>query len=63
MLEIQPWQAASRAIVVAPMVLLRTEGPQQRVLVSGDGMPLQLETQAVVATQADERQLGQDSPT
>ncbi|MES0139390.1 hypothetical protein NKJ88_31295 [Mesorhizobium sp. M0016] len=54
LLEIQLWQAASGAIVVVPIVPLRTEVLQQRVLINGDGMPLQLETQTVGATQADE---------
>ncbi|MER8849832.1 hypothetical protein [Mesorhizobium australicum] len=54
LLEVQIWQAASGAIVVVPMVPLRTEVLQQRVLINGDGMPLQLENQAVAATQADE---------
>lgn len=53
LLEIQLWQAASGAIVVVPMVPLRTEVLQQRVLVNGEGMPLQLETQEIGATQAD----------
>lgn len=54
LLEIQLWQATSGAIVVVPMVPLRTEVLQQRVLVNGEGMPLQLETQELGATQADE---------
>ncbi|ESZ72422.1 hypothetical protein X727_07985 [Mesorhizobium sp. L103C119B0] len=54
MLEIQLWQAASGAIVVMPIVPLRTEVLQQRVLVNGEGMPLQLDTQEIGSTQADE---------
>ncbi|UVC17888.1 hypothetical protein [Mesorhizobium onobrychidis] len=42
LLEIQLWQAASGNLVVLPSVPLRTEVLQQRVLVDGGGMPLQL---------------------
>ncbi|MFB9980917.1 hypothetical protein ACFSQQ_22680 [Mesorhizobium kowhaii] len=44
LLEIQLWQAASGSMVVVPMMPLRTEILQQRVLVDISGMPLQLET-------------------
>lgn len=54
LLEIQLWQAASGAIVVLPIVPLRTEVLQQRVLVDGGGMPLQLETQEIGAVEASE---------
>ena len=49
LLEIQLWQAASGNIVVVPMVPLRTEILQQRVLVDIGGMPLQLETPEIVS--------------
>lgn len=54
LLEIQLWQAASGNLVVLPSVPLRTEVLQQRVLVNGDGMPLQLEAPEIVSAASDE---------
>ncbi|MES0022088.1 MULTISPECIES: hypothetical protein [unclassified Mesorhizobium] len=54
LLEIQLWQAASGTIVVLPIVPLRTKVLQQRVLVDGGGVPLQLETQEIGASEASE---------